>query len=98
MPLMLNTVTGKKQFMPASYIGQFPFALVEEAAPVVETAPAPTPEPVAKPKKKKAEYAADAIDADGDGRVQDGTPFEREAGTELSPEELTAIEAVTDAE
>lgn len=50
------------------------------------------------PDKKDTGYAADAIDADGDGRVQDGTPFEREAGTELSPEEVTAIEAIADAE
>jgi len=91
MPLMRNTVTGKEQFMPASYVGQFPFVVVEEIAepaPVVE-APKPT--------KKKAKYIPEAIDADGDGRVQDGTVFEREAGTELSPEQVTALEA-TDSE
>jgi hypothetical protein len=48
--------------------------------------------------KNNAEYDANAIDGDDDGRVQDGTPFEREAGTELSPEEVTATEAVADQE
>ncbi len=89
MPLMRNTVTGKEQFMPASYVGQFPFVVVEEIAePVVVE--------VAKPKKKKAEYKADVPDADGDGLVQDGTIFERPAGTELSPEQVTEILAGTE--
>lgn len=86
MPKLFNTVTKKTMWMPAHYVGQYPFELVEE---IVE-------EP--KPAKKKAKYVADAIDSDGDGRVQDGTPFERETGTELSPEEVTAIEAVADQE
>jgi hypothetical protein len=88
---MRNTVTGKEQFMPASYVGQFPFVVVEE---IVEPTPAVE---APKPKKKKAKYIPEAIDADGDGRVQDGTIFEREAGTELSPEQVTALEA-TDSE
>jgi hypothetical protein len=89
MPQMRNTITGKINWMPDSYIGQFPFEVVEE---IVE--PAAIAEPVAepaKPKKKKAEYRADAVDADGDGRVQDGTIFEREVGTELSPEQVTEL-------
>lgn len=94
MPKLYNTVTKKAMWMPAHYVGQYPFELIEEIAeaPIVEE-----PKP-AKPAKKKAKYVADAIDSDGDGRVQDGTPFEREAGTELSPEELTAAEAVADQE
>lgn len=32
-------------------------------------------------------YKADAIDGDNDGYVQDGTPFERPEGTELTLEE-----------
>lgn len=32
-------------------------------------------------------YKADAKDGDGDGLVQDGTPFEREEGAELTAEE-----------
>lgn len=86
MPKLYNTVTKKFDFMPESYVGKFPY-IEEQVAEVVE--------PVAQhatPAKKKAKYIADAIDSDGDGRVQDGTPFEREAGTELSPEEVIAIQ------
>lgn len=90
MPLMRNTVTGKEQFMPASYVGQFPFVVVEESAPVEPQITLSEPAP-AKPKKKKAEYNAEAPDADGDGKVQDGTIFERPAGTELSPEKVTEL-------
>ena len=32
-------------------------------------------------------YVEDARDGDGDGFVQDGTPFEREEGTELTEDE-----------
>jgi hypothetical protein len=32
-------------------------------------------------------YKADAIDGDADGFVQDGTPFERPEGTDLTVEE-----------
>lgn len=86
MPQMRNTITGKVNWMPDSYIGQFPFQVVEEA-PAAET----VVEAPKKPKKKKAEYVSPAIDADGDGLVQDGTIFERPVGTELSPEEVTEI-------
>ena len=89
MPLMRNTVTGKEQFMPASYVGQFPFVIVEE--PVAAEPVVVEPAEPAKPKKKKAEYNAAAPDADGDGKVQDGTIFERPAGTELSPEKVTEL-------
>ncbi len=85
MPKLYNTVTKKFDFMPDSYVGKFPY-LAEEPA-VVEVV-----EEVKPAKKKKAEYNPAATDSDGDGRVQDGTPFEREAGTELSPEEVTAIQ------
>ena len=90
MPKLYNTVTKKWMFMPDSYVGKFPFQTEAE----VEAATAPAPEPVqpAKPaKKRKAEYVSPAVDADGDGLVQDGTIFERPVGTELSPEEVTAI-------
>lgn len=86
MPKLYNTVTKKFDMMPDSYVGKFPYLTVIDeivAEPVVEVKPA---------KKKKAEYNPAAVDSDGDGRVQDGTPFEREAGTELSPEEVTAIQ------
>tara|TARA_B110000459_G_scaffold158787_1_gene174098 strand:- start:22 stop:267 length:246 start_codon:yes stop_codon:yes gene_type:complete len=38
-------------------------------------------------------YVEDARDGDGDGLVQDGTPFEREEGTELTKDEkVKAVE------
>jgi hypothetical protein len=35
-------------------------------------------------------YKADAIDGDADGMVQDGTPFERPEGTDLTAKEQEA--------
>ena len=35
-------------------------------------------------------YKSPAIDADGDGMIQDGTPFERPVDTELTVEEQKA--------
>ena len=88
MPKLYNTVTKKFDFMPESYVGKFPY-LAEEpvVVEVVEVV-----EEVKPAKKKKAEYNPEATDSDGDGRVQDGTPFEREVGTELSTEEVIAIQ------
>jgi hypothetical protein len=92
MPQMRNTVTGKINWMPDSYIGQFPFEVVEEA-PVVEEIPAVEEAPVEeKPRRKrKADYTPEATDGDGDGLVQDGTIFERPEGVELSEEEIAQI-------
>lgn len=92
---MRNTVTGKINWMPDSYIGQFPFEVVEEAS-VVE--PVIKEKPAKKTRKKKAEYVSPTFDADGDGLVQDGTIFERPEGVELSPEEVTAIKEAADRE
>jgi hypothetical protein len=36
-------------------------------------------------------YVADAVDGDQDGTVQDGTAWERPAGTELEDEEIAKI-------
>jgi hypothetical protein len=90
MPKLFNTVTKKYDMVPASYAGKFPYEAAEEE--VVEVVTLVTEKVLSKPKKKKAEYNPSAIDADGDGLVQDGTEFERPVGTELSPEELTAIQ------
>ena len=46
------------------------------------------------PAAKVEGYKADAIDGDNDGLVQDGTPFERPEGTDLTVEEQVA--AVSD--
>lgn len=84
MPKLYNTVTKKWMFMPDSYVGKHPFQAEEEVA-----APAPVAEPAPKKKKSsKSKYKADAIDGDNDGLVQDGTPFERPEGTELTEEEI----------
>ena len=40
---------------------------------------------------KMTEYKADAIDGDGDGMVQDATPFERPEGTDLTEEQVAEI-------
>lgn len=40
-------------------------------------------------------YKSPALDGDGDGMIQDGTPFERPVGTELTPEEQAAAVADT---
>jgi hypothetical protein len=87
MPKLFNTVTKKFDMMPDSYVGKFPYLAEEVAVEVIEVV-----EEVKPAKKKKAEYNPAATDSDGDGRVQDGTPFEREAGTELSTEEVIAIQ------
>jgi hypothetical protein len=92
MPKLYNTVTKQYMMMPDSYVGKFPFITEEEAASLRQPVVVEVEQPAAKPKKKKAEYIHPAIDADGDGRIQDGTPFERPVGTELSPEEVTAIQ------
>lgn len=48
----------------------------------------------AKPAVVVEGYKADATDGDGDGFVQDGTPFERPEGTDLTEAEQVA--AVSD--
>lgn len=89
MPKLFNTVTKKYEMMPDSYVGQFPYEVVEEEPAVVTMVIEKVFE---KPKRKrKAEYVSPTVDGDGDGLVQDGTIFERPVGTELSPEEVTAI-------
>ena len=91
MPQMRNTITGKVNWMPDSYIGQFPFEVVEEVLAVEPVVEVVVEETVKKPRKRKAEYVSPTTDADGDGLVQDGTIFERPVDTFLSPEQVTAI-------
>lgn len=94
MPKLYNTVMKTWQMVPAWDANNPIFTTGPDAEPVVEEAP----KPAKKPRKKKAEYVSPTVDADGDGFVQDGTIFERPVGTELSPEEVTAIKEAADAE
>lgn len=99
MPKLYNTVTKTYMFMPDSYVGKFPFVTEEEATKLTQPVEVEQPVEAPKPaKKKKAKYVSPTFDADGDGLVQDGTIFERPVGTELSPEEVTAIEEANSAE
>jgi len=41
---------------------------------------------------KMTDYNPDAKDGDGDGMIQDATPYERPEGTDLTEEQLAAIE------
>lgn len=94
MPKLYNTVTKKFAWHPDSYVGQFPFIKEEEAAAqgIIDVEAEVVVEEAPKPKKKKASYKADAVDGDGDGLVQDGTVFQREAGTELTEEQVAALD------
>ena len=42
----------------------------------------------------KPKYVPKAVDADGDGLVQEGTEFERQVDTELAEEFIEALETV----
>ena len=76
MPKLRNVVTGVVKDLPARYVGLYPYELVEDETQPVDI----------------SGYVAEARDGDGDGLVQDGTPFQREEGTELTDEEK--VEAV----
>lgn len=76
MAIAKNVRTGKVSIVPDHYIGH----PVLGKDLVLDTDEAPA---APKNKKKQAEYIPAAVDADGDGLVQDGTIWERPAGTEL---------------
>lgn len=100
MPKLYNTITKTWQNVGPSDINNPVYTTGPDAEPVVVEEVVEAPKPAAKKpaKKKKAEYISPTTDADGDGLVQDGTIFERPVGTELSPEEVTAIKEAADAE
>lgn len=75
MAIAKNTRTGKMVTVPDHYIGHE--ILGKDLILVTDEAPA-----APKAKKKQAEYIPAALDADGDGLVQDGTEWERPVGTE----------------
>ena len=71
MPKLRNVVTGVVKELPARYVGLYPYELVEDEPKTVDV----------------SGYVEDARDGDGDGLVQDGTPFQRPEGTELTDEQ-----------
>ena len=86
MPKLYNTITKKFNWMSDTYVGQFPFETEEVAAS----------KGIFDPEAEVAVegYKVDPVDADNDGYIQDGTPFERPVGTEMTVEEQK--EAVSD--
>lgn len=88
MAIAINTRTGKVTNVPDHYIGHPVLGKdLELVSSEVEAAP--------KAKKKKATYVPDAIDADGDGLVQDGTEWERPVGTEIEEQPAPETEHET---
>lgn len=76
MAIAKNTRTDKVVSVPDHYIGHE--ILGKDLILLTdETLAAP------KAKKKQADYIPAALDADGDGLVQDGTEWERPVGTEI---------------
>lgn len=78
MALAKHKLTGNIVDVPAHYIGH-PSLGKNLIAVDAEVQAAPKKEN----KKKPAEYVLAAVDADGDGIVQDGTIWERPVGTEI---------------
>jgi hypothetical protein len=79
MALAVNLRTGKTVNVPDHYLGHE--VLGKDLAPFdgAEVKAAPKKEN----KKKSAEYNPAAVDADGDGLVQEGTEWERLVETEI---------------
>lgn len=88
MALFRHKVTGELVSRPAHYadhrvLGKNLELVTDEATEVEAVAP------VKKRSTKKAtEYIPAAVDADGDGLVQEGTEWEREVGVEIPQEEI----------
>lgn len=78
MAFAFNARTGKTVSVPDHYIGHEVLGkdliLVGEEVDIA---------PKKENKKKPAKYVAEAVDADGDGLVQDGTEWERPVGTKI---------------
>ena len=91
MAIAINTRTGKVVTVPDHYIGHEVLGKdLELFSSTVEAAP--------KAKKKKAQYIPNAVDADGDGLVQDGTEWERPVGTEIEEQPAPETEIETNEE
>lgn len=78
MALAINKRTGKTVSVPDHYIGHEVLGKdLELAGSDVQAAPKK------EKKKKSAEYIPAAVDADGDGLVQEGTEWERPVETKI---------------
>lgn len=86
MALAKNTKTGIVVSVPDHYIGH-PVLGKNLVAVAAEVQAAPKKE-----KKKPAEYIPAAVDADGDGIVQDGTEWERPVGTEIQEQPAPEVQ------
>jgi len=87
MALAMNTRTGKIVSVPDHYIGHEVLGKDLEALDGAEAQAAPKKET-----KRKAKYVPNAVDADGDGLVQDGTEWERPVGTEIEEQPAPEID------
>jgi hypothetical protein len=93
MAFAKNTRTGKFVNVPDHYIGHPVFGgdlIVADTEAMVE--------PTKEKKKKSVKYVPNAIDADGDGLVQDGTEWERPVGTEINQEQTAPETNIEDEE
>lgn len=86
MALAMNVRTGKTVTVPDHYIGHEILGKDLELIDGAEVQAAP------KKEKKKAKYVPNAVDADGDGLVQDGTEWERPVGTEIEEQPAPEID------
>lgn len=84
MAIAKNIRTGKVVTVPDHYIGHE--ILGKDLTLLTDEAQA-----APKAKKKQAEYIPAAVDADGDGLVQDGTEWERPVGTEIEEQPAPEI-------
>ena len=88
MALFKHKVTGELVSRPAHYanhkvLGKNLELVSEEEISIEVAAPAKK-----RSTKKTTEYIPAAVDADGDGLVQEGTEWEREVGVEIPQEEI----------
>lgn len=74
MAIAINKRTGKTVSVPDHYIGH-PTLGIDLVAEGTEVQAAP------KKETKKVDFKADAVDADGDGVIQEGTKWQRPLGS-----------------
>ena len=88
MAFAMNVRTGKTVNVPDHYIGHEVLGKDLEPLDGAEVQAAPKKEK----KKRVTSYNPTAVDADGDGMVQDGTIWERPAETEIEEQPAPEID------